>query len=137
MTNNTVYQNILADAYTTKLAYPAKAAFQKYHVYHNGKVIVDKIDATAVTAEMKRDWKENGYTVEISTDLVAFAAATNAYSDDDFRLMKLFQSDLADEFGVEHNTKRDLLYSKAWERGHASGLSEVYNSYLDLVDLIK
>lgn len=39
--------------------------------------------------------------------------------------------------GVVGNPKADLLWSKAWELGHANGLSEVECYYDDLVELIK
>lgn len=52
-------------------------------------------------------------------------------------LERQFQNDLADEFGVVDNPKADLLYSKAYERGHAYSLNEVYIHYADLVELIK
>lgn len=41
------------------------------------------------------------------------------------------------EFGIEQNPKRELLWSKSWELGHASGLSEVLNYLSDLVELIR
>ena len=38
---------------------------------------------------------------------------------------------------VTLNPKRDLLWAKSWELGHANGLSEVEDVYDDLVELIK
>jgi hypothetical protein len=47
-----------------------------------------------------------------------------------------FKRDLEREFGLEHHSKKDLLYEKAWNLGHSCGLNEVYSYYEDLVDLI-
>lgn len=41
------------------------------------------------------------------------------------------------ENGTEGMLKADLLWQKAWEFGHASGLYDVENWYNDLVELIK
>ncbi|AGS80939.1 hypothetical protein [Caulobacter phage Cr30] len=59
-----------------------------------------------------------------------------AYRDENYRLEQIFKQDLEEEFDVQNNPKKDLLFSKAWEQGHAYGFNEVYNHYIDLVDLI-
>lgn len=59
------------------------------------------------------------------------------YDDDKARLIKQFEQDLAEEFGVTGNPKADLLFGKAWEQGHGSGFAEVCLVYADLVDLIR
>ena len=48
-----------------------------------------------------------------------------------------FKKDLYEEYGVSNNPKANDVWSKAWEFGHSSGLQEVYNYFIDLVDLIK
>ena len=48
-----------------------------------------------------------------------------------------FKKDLFEDLGIEFNPKRDKLYSLAWEKGHSSGFSEVYNYACELVDLIQ
>ena len=52
-------------------------------------------------------------------------------------MIAMFRLDLEEEFGVGDNPKNSLLFSIAWSMGHSSGLSEVYNYYAELVDLIK
>jgi hypothetical protein len=44
---------------------------------------------------------------------------------------------LEEEHGMAEHPKRDLLWSKAWEQGHATGLESVRYWYDDLVELIK
>lgn len=56
---------------------------------------------------------------------------------ENYRIEAEFKEDLAREFGVDTHPKAPLLWDRAWSLGHASGFSEVYNYYLDLVELIK
>jgi hypothetical protein len=60
-----------------------------------------------------------------------------AYNMEDQRLFQLFKKDIEEEFNTTSNPKKDLLFSKAWSMGHASGYNSVYGYYEDLVDLIK
>lgn len=52
------------------------------------------------------------------------------------QLYNEFKQDLFKEAGIENNPKRDILFSKAWERGHSSGFSEVHGCFHDLLELI-
>ena len=51
--------------------------------------------------------------------------------------MKEFYAAIKRELKIEDNPKSDLLMSKAWEKGHACGLHEVYLEAEDMVDLIR
>lgn len=59
-----------------------------------------------------------------------------AYREEEGRLLALFEHDLAEENGMLDNPKRYLLWAKAWEQGHASGLSDVEYWYEDLLELV-
>ncbi len=48
-----------------------------------------------------------------------------------------FKEELFKDLCIEDNPKRDLLFQKAWDSGHASGWHEVWNHAVELVDLIK
>jgi hypothetical protein len=52
------------------------------------------------------------------------------------QLEQQFKIDLFIELGIKNNPKRDLLYTKAWEEGHSSGLYEVYGVACQWVELI-
>ena len=54
----------------------------------------------------------------------------------DGELQQQFKMDAFIELGIVDNPKANLLYSKAWEHGHANGLSEVWYYLQDLVELI-
>lgn len=58
------------------------------------------------------------------------------YYAENFMLMRQFQSDLAAENGLTDHPKADLLFAKAWEHGHSSGLMDVVHWYEDLADLL-
>lgn len=43
---------------------------------------------------------------------------------------------LEDEYGMKRHPKREVLWNKAWEHGHACGESEVANWYGELFELV-
>lgn len=60
----------------------------------------------------------------------------DAYLSEQNRLIELFKIDLEMECGTSINPRKDLLYSKAYEKGHSSGLEEIVIQYRDLMELI-
>lgn len=64
-------------------------------------------------------------------------AKRQAYQAAQAELHEQFKQDLFRENGVVGNPKAELCFQKAWEMGHASGVSEVENYFSDLVELIK
>ena len=48
-----------------------------------------------------------------------------------------FRDDLEHYYGMKGHPKADLLYGKAYDRGHSGGMEEVANHYSDLVELVK
>lgn len=67
----------------------------------------------------------------------AYKAKREAYNAETNRQLERFEADLAKEHGVETHPKRGALWSKAWERGHSAGLTEVALDYEDLVELLQ
>lgn len=53
------------------------------------------------------------------------------------RLIAQFQHDLEEEAGMLDHPKAALLYSKAYEDGHASGFAEIHHVYYNLLELVK
>ena len=80
--------------------------------------------------------KYHANEVKIKYDNIA-SQAHKEYNEERAALDAQFRSDLEDWFGVTGHPKADLLFNKAWERGHSGGYIDVYNNYSDLVDLIK
>lgn len=70
-------------------------------------------------------------------DVLDYKKAREAYYDNVSDCHNRFRQDLFEDLDIVDNSKRDLLFSKAWELGHSSGYNEVYNYACDLVELIK
>jgi hypothetical protein len=60
-----------------------------------------------------------------------------AYQKEQNDLDAKFRKELEKEFMTTINPKKDLLWEKVYEKGHASGKEEIYNVYADLVELIR
>lgn len=73
----------------------------------------------------------------VYTSKLSYKDDPEGYRLDSWSLELQFRKDLEIEFDVVGNPKADLLYSKAYDAGHASGFEEIYGRYADLVDLIK
>ena len=117
-----------------EIPYPKDKDFVTVFLYDNGELLFkgtwnewhhnkEKYPSTAVKQEV---FDKEGYR-----------KTKDAYKKEKRRLYLEFTEDIAREFGVQDNPKRDLLFSKAWELGHSAGYSEVYGYYEDLVDLIR
>jgi cell division septum initiation protein DivIVA len=52
------------------------------------------------------------------------------------RLKEEFKRDIEEDYGTGNNSKKDLLFNKAWEMGHGNGYNSVKDYYDNLVDLI-
>ena len=65
-----------------------------------------------------------------------YREAQAVWRDKEFALHGVFREDLLEHLGISRHPKANLLYHKAWERGHSSGLYEVAQVAEDLVELI-
>ena len=123
--NRSVRQKLNDGHYKNKLEYPrdpkAPAVFRKS------------------ASELTDDEIANLKTVRKEYDdaVVAARQARIDYNREDNRLIELLQRDLEVEHGLTNNPKRGKLWSKAWDHGHSSGLSEVVCWYEDLAELIE
>ena len=55
---------------------------------------------------------------------------------DQARLNNQLKADLLADVGLTGHPKADLLFEKAWDLGHASGLQEVTTYFYDLAELL-
>lgn len=62
----------------------------------------------------------------------AYAMAKKAYDDESAQLHEQFKKDALEYCGYENHPKADLIYSRAWESGHSSGLYSVLQELEDL-----
>jgi hypothetical protein len=76
--------------------------------------------------------------VDMSTgDLAEYRKAIGAYNAETDRLKALFQVDLEADNDMVGHPKAELLFTKAWDMGHAAGYHEVKGYYEDLLELVK
>jgi hypothetical protein len=59
------------------------------------------------------------------------------YNEEQARVEKLFKEALYHYFRISDHPKANDVFWLAWQKGHSSGLTEVYNECCDLVELIK
>lgn len=64
-------------------------------------------------------------------------AGYEAYQADQEEKHQQFKRDLLADLGLTNHPKADLLFSMAWESGHASGYREVYLEADRLADLLR
>ena len=100
-----------------------------------------KIDVTKVTDAQLSQARTDALSAESLMEVYyqayeAYYQAYDAYLSDTHRLEAAFKADLEAEFGLSRHKKAGLLWHKAWERGHSSGLGEVLSAYEDLAELL-
>jgi len=85
------------------------------------------------------DFTKYKNTLEASTRILSKVDRV-AYQKENDRLRDLFAEDLAKEYGVEDNPKKDKLFELAWEHGgghyDVESLYDVESFYADVADLI-
>lgn len=123
--SKSVCDKIRCGDYETKLLYPERPREAARIVTPTAKHGNAKLAAAFKAIEEDYEKKKALFKSELET-----------YRKDVSRLEEEFVKDLAEEAGVAENPKANLLFSKAWDRGHASGRHEVYSVYMDLVELI-
>jgi len=127
------------EQYETRLPYPNKSDFQTRYFYRAGKLVATA-NGSQSTILLEPGATQNDLALAVKETVVGDAAlktALRAYWDDAARLQEQFRQDLFKELDIVDHPKRDLLFQKAYERGHSAGFSEVYQVALDMVDLIK
>lgn len=81
--------------------------------------------------DLGRIWK-NHKKVEANV-----LAAREAYREEQRRLRDEFEADIAAYYAMSDHPKKDLLFNKAWEDGHANGYQSVTICYAKLLELVK
>lgn len=71
-----------------------------------------------------------------AADKAEYDAGLRQYQAGEGRAQSAFREAIKAEFGYANHPKEHLLWQKAWERGHSSGLTEVVWHYEDLSDFL-
>ncbi len=119
-----VGEKLQRNHYATALPYPKKPVEPKT----TGDLASASDDEIKLARTAKKEYED---AVE------HYKSAVEAYNADVARLEASFRLDLEVESGMKDHPKADLLYSKAWANGHASGYADVRNVYLDLLELVR
>lgn len=114
------------------VAYPDRKKFSTYYYYSKGKVV----HTCSGDSDVAPDGIEYAFREKV-LDEAAFDAARKAYLQAETDALRRFKEDLFADLGISDHPLRDKLFSKAWDDGHSSGYSEVYNCALNLVDLFE
>jgi hypothetical protein len=130
--------------YTVATPYPRLDDFTTIYFYRNGRTVaVREPDGNYYTVSETgvKTWvdaaKVSSAAAERVVDTTAYQAARKKWQDEEAACFQAFKDDLLRELEIVSNPKADLLFQKAWERGHADGYENVYAIACDLVDLIK
>ena len=109
--------------------YPKKSDYQM----SDAKITAFKnaVEQNLIVGEQKDKIQQ-----EIWQGTSAYNEARFVYRTEANRIENEFKRDLLEEFGVSDHPKGELLFEKAWERGHSAGYMEVYGVFDDLVELI-
>ena len=121
------------DAYKVDMPFPNRRNFTIYYFYKDGEVM--KFTQQPTHETMKKLYDE-GWMKQAKVDDEAHNKARAEYNKAESAMIDQFKRDALDDLGLLNHPKADLLFSKAWEHGHSSGLHEVYSWMDDLSDLI-
>lgn len=126
-------------SYAVTVPFPDRDAFKTRYWYREGHLVAKQgPDEPAPTFAVDAPKVPLDSCVrEVILDEDAYLAAKRDYGQAHSAADLRFKLDLFKELGIETNPKRDLLFQKAWDRGHSSGLAEVHTCAMDLVELIE
>jgi hypothetical protein len=107
--------------------------------YENTDPIPQPSDFSVVTRTMRQGLEKMGMVDQIAKDdanLTAYTQARSAHFEKTRELEELFKRDALREAGLERHPKKDKIFEKAWDDGHAHGLQEVMANLEQLADLV-
>lgn len=125
------------------LYYPSKADFKEQKLFVKTPVasgmnnILEYLNLSDVDDISKYLKINSQYIIETFYNEEAYKESLKQYRTISNARDAEFRRELFEEAGVTDNPKADILFSKAWEQGHSSGYSEVYNIFYDLLELIQ
>ena len=89
-------------------------------------------------ASKAQAWGKYGKELEAyDVSMLVYKQKLDAYHNGESSMIAKFKTDALEELGLGNHPKADVLFGKAWEHGHASGLSEVWNWMQDLAELLQ
>lgn len=141
--------------YKSKVPYPSKRDYFIYNVMSDEGDKLGSFDSpdklveafgedilkVCRTVHMKVEREDKAsvifgdYIVVIKFDVDAYKAHSEKYSKESTRIEKQFFNDCCEDHAVDPESEiASIIYSEAYQRGHSSGRSEVYNYFGDISD---
>lgn len=115
-----MYDRLRSDEYKNQLTYPTKPK----------KPLLDR-NATSVEAkhyaEVLEQWEK---------DMDVYREEVKEYRKEENRLYEQIKKDCLEDVGLLNHPKADKAWEWAWEHGHSSGYSEVYQVLCGITDLV-
>lgn len=119
--------------------FPVKAAYTKFYVYFKGTVlcagsesyVCGKLGFSNISGVSKE------YTVESDFMETAYKSDLENYRRGEMEREKKFVKELYKKYGFVNEELNSMIYSKAYEDGHAYGWSEVELHFSDLAEFAK
>jgi len=119
--------------------FPVKAAYTKFYVYFKGTVlcagsesyVCEKLGFSNISGVSKE------YTVESDFMETAYKFDLENYRRGEIERETKFIKELYKKHGFVNNELNDMIYSKAYEDGHAYGWSEVESHFSNLAEFVQ
>jgi hypothetical protein len=125
------------DKYINTLEYPVKKEHETKRWFFGENCVAEQVNSEKIkfiTSGINVTDLKGLKTKQIYSD--EYYQLANKFNTENARIEEEFRKDLFNDLGITNNPKRDLLYAKAYERGHSSGYSEIADIAEDLVQLI-
>lgn len=68
---------------------------------------------------------------------IAYKEGKQAWHNEEGRMNALFEADCAAAEGMENHPKRQRLWSKAWDEGHANGYNTILERYESFAEFLR
>lgn len=125
MDEQDIRQKIKDSGYDPKTSYPAKPSYPS--ILHK--------TASQLTHEELKSIPRIKEEYEKAT--AAFSQESLIYREEENKLCDQFENDCAEAFEMTNHPKRQAVWSKAWEHGHANGYHAVLDWYSEFAEIAK
>jgi len=109
-----------------------------FEKYKNKMTYPVKPKKPVLKGNIPQDYRDHASALEAyEKEMILYNEEVNRWKNNESLILSTFVNDLFEELDIKDNPKKNLLYNIAWDKGHASGLEEVFVIAEELVDLIR
>lgn len=135
------------DRFRNNNPYPKKRGFYSHYVYKKGELrgkgtCLIEIAKTLVGYNKcslkppKIQLKDKGYVIESIFDDGGYKEKVKEYRDEDKRLLEEFKKYIFEVYGCRNDDINNIVFSRAWDKGHSGGLNEVVSYFEDDIEFV-